>query len=145
MVEFGEPAATEARLRARFPRARLAQADQPLHDLVRVVVTLIDDPRQAVELPLDIRGTAFQMRVWQALTRIPAGQTLSYAALARSIGAPTSARAVARACATNHIAVLVPCHRVVASNGDLSGYRWGIQRKRKLLQQEGAAPRAQSR
>jgi AraC family transcriptional regulator, regulatory protein of adaptative response / methylated-DNA-[protein]-cysteine methyltransferase len=145
MVDFGDPATTEGRLHARFPRAQLAPADQPLLDLVRVVVTLMDDPQQPVALPLDIRGTAFQVRVWKALTRIPAGQTLSYAALARSIGAPTSARAVARACATNHIAVLVPCHRVVASNGDLSGYKWGIQRKRKLLQQEGAAPRPQSR
>lgn len=145
MVEFGDLATTEGRLRARFPRAELVPADQPLRDLVQVVVTLMDDPQQPVALPLDIRGTAFQVRVWQALTRIPAGQTLSYAALARSIGAPTSARAVARACATNHIAVLVPCHRVVAGNGDLSGYKWGIQRKRKLLQKEGAAPGSQSR
>jgi AraC family transcriptional regulator of adaptative response/methylated-DNA-[protein]-cysteine methyltransferase len=145
MVEFGEPADTERRLRARFPRAEFEIAGQAMKDLVKVVVTLIDKPRQPADLPLDIRGTAFQMRVWQALTRIPPGETISYAALARSIGAPTSARAVARACATNHIAVLVPCHRVVAGNGDLSGYKWGIERKRKLLQQEGAATPPQSR
>ncbi|MEO6080684.1 MAG: methylated-DNA--[protein]-cysteine S-methyltransferase [Steroidobacteraceae bacterium] len=139
MIEFGAAAATLARLRARFPRARLDPADQQLQDLIKVVVTLIDDPQQHSDLPLDIRGTAFQMRVWRALTRIPAGKTLSYAALARSIGAPTSARAVARACASNHIAVLVPCHRVVASDGALSGYKWGIERKRRLLRKEQAA------
>ncbi len=143
MVEFGDAAAMPARLRARFPRAQLESADQQLHDLVKVVVTLIDDPQQHSDLPLDIRGTAFQLRVWRALTRIPAGQTLSYAALARSIGAPTSARAVARACASNHIAVLVPCHRVVASDGALTGYKWGIERKRRLLRKEQAAGHTQ--
>lgn len=136
MVEFGHADAGLALLRQRFPRADLQEGDRQLRDLVKVVVTVIDDPQQRSELPLDIRGTAFQQRVWQALTRIPAGKTLSYAALARSIGAPTSARAVARACASNQIAVLVPCHRVVAGNGDLTGYRWGIERKRRLLRKE---------
>ncbi|MEO8316276.1 MAG: methylated-DNA--[protein]-cysteine S-methyltransferase [Pseudomonadota bacterium] len=139
LVEFSDPDATPANLQARFPRAQLAPADQSLRDLVKVVVSLIDDSRQPVNLPLDIRGTAFQQRVWQALTRIPPGETLSYAGLARSIGAPTSVRAVARACATNQIAVLVPCHRVVASNGELTGYKWGIERKRRLLAKEQAA------
>jgi AraC family transcriptional regulator of adaptative response/methylated-DNA-[protein]-cysteine methyltransferase len=142
MVEFGQASVVLARLRARFPHAQLDAADQPLHDLIKVVVALIDAPQLHSELPLDIRGTAFQLRVWQALTRIPAGQTLSYAALARSIGAPTSARAVARACASNHIAVLVPCHRVVASDGALTGYKWGIDRKRRLLRKEQAAARS---
>jgi AraC family transcriptional regulator of adaptative response/methylated-DNA-[protein]-cysteine methyltransferase len=140
MVEFG---ATRASLQARFPRASIGAADRTLQDLVKVVVSLIDDSRQAVQLPLDLRGTAFQLRVWQALARIPAGETLSYAQVARSIGAPTSVRAVARACASNHIAVLVPCHRVIAGNGDLTGYKWGIERKRRLLEQEQAAVRDQ--
>jgi AraC family transcriptional regulator of adaptative response/methylated-DNA-[protein]-cysteine methyltransferase len=140
MVEFE---ATPASIESRFPRATIAPADQALQDLVRVVVSVIDDSRRPVDLPLDIRGTAFQLRVWQALTRIPAGETLSYAQLARSIGAPTSVRAVARACASNRIAVLVPCHRVIASSGDLTGYKWGIDRKRRLLHKEQAVDRNQ--
>jgi AraC family transcriptional regulator, regulatory protein of adaptative response / methylated-DNA-[protein]-cysteine methyltransferase len=136
LVEFD---ATPARVESRFPRATILAGDRALQDLVKVVVALIDDSTQPVELPLDIRGTTFQLRVWQALTKIPAGETLSYAQLARSIGAPTSVRAVARACASNHIAVLVPCHRVIASSGELTGYKWGIERKRRLLQQEQAA------
>jgi AraC family transcriptional regulator of adaptative response/methylated-DNA-[protein]-cysteine methyltransferase len=142
MVEFGDVTGTLTLLRARFPRAQLESDDRQLHDLLKVVVALIDDPQQSGDLPLDIRGTAFQLRVWKALSRIPAGKTLSYAALARSIGAPTSARAVARACASNQIAVLVPCHRVVSSSGALTGYKWGIERKRRLLDKE-AAGRAQ--
>lgn len=140
MVEFE---ATHVNVKARFPRATIAPADQALQDLIKVVVSLIDDSRRSVDLPLDIRGTAFQLRVWHALTRIPAGETLSYSQLARSIGAPTSVRAVARACASNHIAVLVPCHRVIASSGDLTGYKWGIERKRRLLRKEQAADRNQ--
>jgi AraC family transcriptional regulator of adaptative response/methylated-DNA-[protein]-cysteine methyltransferase len=140
MVEFE---ATLAQVAARFPRATIAPADRALQDLVKVVVSLIDDSRQPVGLSLDLRGTAFQLRVWQALTRIPAGETLSYSQLARSIGAPTSVRAVARACASNRIAVLVPCHRVIAGSGDLTGYKWGIERKRRLLRREQAADRNQ--
>ena len=140
LVEFD---ATPATVEARFPHARVVPGDPALQDLVKVVVSLIDDSSQPVALPLDIRGTAFQLRVWQALTKIPAGETLSYAQLARSIGAPTSVRAVARACASNHIAVLVPCHRVVAGSGDLTGYKWGIERKRRLLEREQAAGRDQ--
>jgi AraC family transcriptional regulator of adaptative response/methylated-DNA-[protein]-cysteine methyltransferase len=142
MVEFCNAETAVSKLGTRFPDACIAPADQSLKDLVKVVVSLIDDSRQPVSLPLDIRGTAFQQRVWRALTRIPAGKTLSYAQLARSIGAPTSARAVARACATNHIAVLVPCHRVIAGNGELTGYKWGIERKRRLLDKEQAADRS---
>jgi AraC family transcriptional regulator of adaptative response/methylated-DNA-[protein]-cysteine methyltransferase len=139
MVEFE---ADPAKVEARFARAMIVPADRALQDLVKVVVSLIDDSRQRVNLPMDIRGTAFQLRVWQALTRIPAGETLSYSQVARSIGAPTSVRAVARACASNHIAVLVPCHRVIASSGDITGYKWGIERKRRLLRKEQAADRS---
>jgi AraC family transcriptional regulator of adaptative response/methylated-DNA-[protein]-cysteine methyltransferase len=92
-----------------------------------------------MDLPLDIRGTAFQTRVWRALTTIPRGQTLSYAEVARRIRAPTSTRAVAAACASNTLAVVVPCHRVVGSSGKLTGYKWGLDRKRSLLQREGVA------
>ncbi len=90
-----------------------------------------------LDLPLDIRGTAFQQRVWQALRRIPPGATISYAELAATIGAPKAARAVARACGANPIAVAIPCHRVVRRDGDVSGYRWGVERKTELLRREG--------
>jgi AraC family transcriptional regulator, regulatory protein of adaptative response / methylated-DNA-[protein]-cysteine methyltransferase len=139
MVQFSDGVSDLSLLKTRFPRAQLEPADKELRDLVKVVVSLIDDSRQPVDLPLDIRGTAFQLRVWRALSKIPAGETLSYAQLARSIGAPTSVRAVARACASNQIAVLVPCHRVIATSGKLTGYRWGIERKRRLLGKEQAA------
>jgi AraC family transcriptional regulator of adaptative response/methylated-DNA-[protein]-cysteine methyltransferase len=105
-------------------------------------VGLIEAPGIGLELPLDLRGTAFQRRVWAALRRIPAGETISYAALASRIGQPRAARAVAAACAANPVAVLVPCHRVVRTDGTLSGYRWGVERKRELLTRErNAAPR----
>jgi len=102
------------------------------------VVEQIDSPRVATSLPLDIRGTAFQRRVWHALTRLAPGEIVSYGELARRLKAPSSTRAVARACATNGIAVLVPCHRVVAADGSLTGYKWGIERKRELLEREDA-------
>lgn len=139
MVEFGQQAALLEELRRRFPGAVIAATDRRLQRLVKRVVAVIDGQGTDTGLPLDIRGTAFQMRVWQALTKVKPGETLAYAELAARIGAPGSARAVARACATNGIAVLVPCHRVVASDGSLAGYKWGIQRKRRLLQQEQAA------
>jgi AraC family transcriptional regulator of adaptative response/methylated-DNA-[protein]-cysteine methyltransferase len=100
------------------------------------VITFVEDPSIGLDLPLDIRGTAFQHRVWDALRRIPAGSTASYAEIARRIGAPKATRAVARACATNRIAVAIPCHRVVGSNGSLTGYAGGIERKRALLAKE---------
>jgi AraC family transcriptional regulator of adaptative response/methylated-DNA-[protein]-cysteine methyltransferase len=103
---------------------------------VAKVVGLIERPEQAVDLPLDIRGTAFQMRVWDALRNVPAGTTVSYAFLAAQIGAPKAARAVAQACAANPLAVAIPCHRVVRANGDLAGYRWGIEQKQVLLERE---------
>jgi AraC family transcriptional regulator of adaptative response/methylated-DNA-[protein]-cysteine methyltransferase len=100
------------------------------------VIALVDSPRFDADLPLDIRGTAFQQRVWQALREIPAGKTASYAEIAARIGAPKSARAVAGACAANKLAVAIPCHRVVRSDGSVSGYRWGVGRKRQLLEAE---------
>jgi AraC family transcriptional regulator of adaptative response/methylated-DNA-[protein]-cysteine methyltransferase len=100
------------------------------------VVGLIEAPGVGVDLPLDVRGTAFQQRVWQALREIPAGSTVSYAQLARRIGAPNSVRAVAQACGANSLAVAIPCHRVVRSDGSPSGYRWGVERKRTLLSRE---------
>jgi AraC family transcriptional regulator of adaptative response/methylated-DNA-[protein]-cysteine methyltransferase len=100
------------------------------------VVRFVDAPRTGLDLPLDIQGTAFQQRVWQALRTIPAGSTASYAEIAKKIGAPRSARAVAHACAANPLAVAVPCHRVVGASGRLSGYRWGVARKRALLDRE---------
>ena len=102
------------------------------------IVAFVDAPGTPPDLPLDIRGTAFQHRVWEALTRIPAGATASYAEIAKAIGAPRAARAVARACAANRLAVVIPCHRVVRGDGTLSGYRWGPDRKRALLDKEKA-------
>jgi AraC family transcriptional regulator of adaptative response/methylated-DNA-[protein]-cysteine methyltransferase len=139
MVEFGAGKALVEQLRARFPRARLESADQQLREWLERVVNAIDAPRLDAGLPLDIRGTVFQRRVWHALTRLAPGETVSYGELARRLKAPSSTRAVARACATNGIAVLVPCHRVVAADGALTGYKWGIERKRKLLALEKEA------
>ena len=126
-------------LQDRFPKARLIGADRDYEDLVAQVVGLIEAPRIGVDLPLDVRGTAFQQRVWQALRAVPAGTTASYAEIAQRIGAPQSVRAVAGACAANNIAVAIPCHRVVRSDGGLSGYAWGVERKRELLDRESEA------
>lgn len=123
-------------LERRFPKARLVGADAAFEGHVAKAIGLVEHPRVGADLPLDIRGTAFQQRVWEALRRIPAGSTATYTEIARAIGAPTSARAVARACAANAIAVAIPCHRVVRTDGDPSGYRWGIDRKRALLARE---------
>jgi AraC family transcriptional regulator, regulatory protein of adaptative response / methylated-DNA-[protein]-cysteine methyltransferase len=141
-AEFGERDQAEAALRQRFPAASIICADAALAETVAQVVAHIDAPALATALPIDIRGTAFQELVWRALTLIPLGETTSYAALAGKIGRPTAARAVARACATNTIAVVIPCHRVVRGSGDLSGYKWGIERKRDLLGREKAAAAA---
>lgn len=123
-------------LERRFPRATLVAGDAAFERLVATVVGLIENPGPAPTLPLDIQGTAFQERVWRALTAIPAGRTTTYSALARAIDAPKAVRAVAGACAANPVAVAIPCHRVVRTNGSLSGYRWGIERKRALLDRE---------
>ena len=125
-------------LQDRFPRAELVGGDTGFERLVAQVVGMIEQPNLGIDLPLDVRGTAFQQRVWQALGQIPPGQTASYAQIAQRIGSPTSVRAVAQACASNTLAVAIPCHRVVRSDGALSGYRWGVERKRELLLREGA-------
>jgi AraC family transcriptional regulator of adaptative response/methylated-DNA-[protein]-cysteine methyltransferase len=123
-------------LQDRFPAAEIVGGDRKFEALTAQVIELVENPGCGAGLPLDVRGTAFQLRVWRALVEIPAGATLSYAELARRIGRPTAARAVARACGANPAAVAIPCHRVVGSDGELSGYRWGIERKRELLKRE---------
>lgn len=126
-------------LQDRFTRARLVGGDAKFEKLVAKVVGLVERPRKDLDLPLDIRGTAFQQRVWKALTTIPAGKTASYAQIARKIGKPSAVRAVAQACAANNLAIAIPCHRVVKTDGGLSGYRWGVARKQELLAREEAA------
>lgn len=123
-------------LQDQFPNAELIGGDAAFEELVAKVVGFVEAPALGLDLPLDLRGTAFQQRVWQALREIPAGSTASYSEIARRIGAPQSVRAVGQACGANHIAVAIPCHRVVRTDGDLSGYRWGIDRKRALLARE---------
>ena len=129
-----------AALRAEYPGAELARATDSRDRLVDAVVAHVEGRSDAVELPLDLRATSFQWQVWRALQRIPEGATRSYQAIATELGRPTAARAVARACASNRIAVLIPCHRVVRGDGELGGYRWGIVRKAALLAREGARP-----
>ncbi len=133
-----DPAALAAELRRRFPKADVQPADTTFNTSVAKVVALVEAPAAAFDLPLDLRGTAFQVRVWEALRRIPAGTTTTYSKLAEQLGQPTAARAVARACATNHVSVAVPCHRVVGATGALTGYRWGVGRKAELLKREAA-------
>jgi AraC family transcriptional regulator, regulatory protein of adaptative response / methylated-DNA-[protein]-cysteine methyltransferase len=123
-------------LQNQFPNHAIELNENDDDGLVAKVVDLIERPDKALELPLEIRGTDFQMRVWDALQQVPAGTTVSYTFLAEQIGAPYAVRAVAQACAANPLAVAVPCHRAVGANGDLAGYRWGIERKRALLERE---------
>ncbi len=125
-------------LQDRFPRARLIGGDTAFEARVARVVGAVEKPGTGMDLPLDIRGTVFQQRVWAALRRIPPGETVTYAELAERIGDPKAVRAVAGACAANSLAVLIPCHRVIRTDGSLSGYRWGVDRKRDLLAREGA-------
>jgi len=142
-IGFAEPdAALMGDLRRRFPRAGVTTDDPALADTVRTVVAFLDEPQQALDLPLDLRGTAFQQRVWRALCGIPAGETRTYAQLAAMAGNPKAIRAVARSCATNPVSLAVPCHRVIGSDGELTGYRWGVQRKKALLERERLAARA---
>ncbi len=131
-----DPAALLKDLQDRFPKAELAGGDRSFEKRAAKIIAYTEHPGSKIDLPLDIRGTAFQYRVWQALRDIPAGSTVSYTDVANMIGRPKSVRAVAGACAANSIAVVVPCHRVVRSDGALSGYRWGIERKRQLLKRE---------
>jgi AraC family transcriptional regulator, regulatory protein of adaptative response / methylated-DNA-[protein]-cysteine methyltransferase len=140
-IEFGDSAHDLVhRLRTRFPLARFQPADKIFKAWLGKILEYIDhpgtQPRGLLDLPLDIQGTVFQQRVWKAIREIPAGATLSYSEVAQKIGKPKAVRAVASACAGNSIAVLIPCHRVVRANGELSGYRWGVARKAELLRRE---------
>ncbi len=143
-IDIGDEKDTlRERLRARFPKADLVENDSDFAELVSRVTALLESPRTGHDLPLDIRGTAFQQRVWAALRDIPAGSTTTYKDIAARIGEPKAVRAVATAIASNNIAVAIPCHRVVRSDGNLAGYRWGIERKRKLLELEATDPVAE--
>lgn len=136
-LTFGdEPGAMLEELRAAFPKARLRNDEARLYSWFEAVRDFILLPREALDLPLDIQGTAFQSRVWRALRDIPLGETRSYGEVAERLGQPTAQRAVASACSRNHLALLIPCHRVVGADGALSGYRWGVDRKRTLLERE---------
>ncbi|HET6421060.1 MAG TPA: bifunctional DNA-binding transcriptional regulator/O6-methylguanine-DNA methyltransferase Ada [Geobacteraceae bacterium] len=136
-IDIGDdPETLRGRLLARFPRAELQENDPDFGKLVTQVIALLESPRSRADLPLDIQGTAFQRRVWMALRDIPAGTTATYTEIAERIGKPKAARAVAKACASNAIAVAIPCHRVLRGDGTLAGYRWGIERKRTLLDME---------
>lgn len=130
------PHGLRSELEGMFGSAELVAGDREFDDVVQAVVGLIDEPRQGIDLPLDIRGTAFQRRVWEALRGLRPGDRVSYSELAERIGSPGSVRAVAGACAANRIAVAIPCHRVVKSDGSISGYRWGVDRKKELLDRE---------
>jgi AraC family transcriptional regulator of adaptative response/methylated-DNA-[protein]-cysteine methyltransferase len=133
-----DPDALVGDLQTRFPAAQLTRGDRNFERSVSKVIAFVNDPASDLDLPLDIRGTAFQQRVWQALREIPAGESASYTDVAKRIGSPKAARAVARACAANPVAVAIPCHRVVRNGGGLSGYRWGVERKQALLEREAA-------
>ena len=133
-----DPETLVKELQDRFPSAQLQGSDREFEKIVATVVGFVEAPALGLQLQLDVRGTAFQQRVWQALTEIPAGSTASYAEIAKRLGTPKAVRAVAQACGANPIAVAIPCHRVVRTDGALSGYRWGIERKRTLLEREDA-------
>jgi AraC family transcriptional regulator of adaptative response/methylated-DNA-[protein]-cysteine methyltransferase len=126
-------------LQERFPDATLIEGDEKLSALAARMIDPVESPARGLDLPLDLRGTEFQRSVWQALRKIPAGSTATYTEIAGRIGRPTAARAVAQACAANALAVVIPCHRVLRSDGRLPGYRWGIERKRSLLEREAVA------
>lgn len=133
-----DPETLVRQLQDRFPQADLAPGDAAFEQTLAQVLAALDDPQQGASLPLDVRGTAFQQRVWQALRAVPPGVTLTYAELAARIGQPDAVRAVANACARNEIALLIPCHRIVRLDGAPSGYRWGVERKAALLAREAA-------
>jgi AraC family transcriptional regulator of adaptative response/methylated-DNA-[protein]-cysteine methyltransferase len=138
-ILIGEhPTLLEQDLRNRFPKANLID-EQGHEELVAQVAGLIEKPGDGLDLPLDVRGTAFQQLVWGALQRIPPGSTATYSDIARQIGTPGAVRAVAQACGANALAVAIPCHRVIRNDGSLSGYRWGVERKRALLAREAHA------
>lgn len=133
--------ALTADLKVRFPGAVIEKNDDALKETVEAVVSYIGLPKGRFDGKLDVRGTEFQRKIWNQLRRIPAGTTASYTELAMALDAPNAVRAVAGACAANCLAVVIPCHRAVKNDGALSGYRWGVERKRKLLEMEGALPR----
>ena len=139
-INFGESLQASIRqLQEQFPNSQV-QASNPISEnWVGQVIAYLESPQKGLNLPLDIQGTAFEQRVWQALQDIPLGNTASYKQIAQKIGNPKAARAVARACAANRIAVAIPCHRVIGSDGSLKGYRWGSQRKKALLELEANA------
>jgi AraC family transcriptional regulator, regulatory protein of adaptative response / methylated-DNA-[protein]-cysteine methyltransferase len=134
-----DPARLAHDLRHRFPKANLVASVHGQEELVAQVAGLIEKPGARLDLPLDVRGTAFQQLVWDALQRIPPGSTATYTDIARQIGMPGAVRAVAGACGANALAVAIPCHRVIRNDGSLSGYRWGVERKRALLAREAHA------
>lgn len=134
-----DPDALVRDLQDRFPKADLIGGDADFEQLIAKVVGFIEAPALGLDLPLDIRGTSFQQRVWRALQEIPVGATASYTDVANRIGSPNAFRAVAQACAANALAVAIPCHRVVRNDGAISGYRWGVERKRALLEREAKA------
>jgi AraC family transcriptional regulator, regulatory protein of adaptative response / methylated-DNA-[protein]-cysteine methyltransferase len=139
-ISMGDnPAKLVQELQDRFPKAKMVGGDRDFEKLVSRVVGFVEAPKIGIDLPLDVRGTAFQQRVWEALRLIPAGSTASYSEIARRIGLPRAVRAVAKACASNTLALAIPCHRVLRSDGNLSGYRWGVERKRALLKRERVA------
>lgn len=133
--------ALERNLRSEFPKAEINQAGSTIHEWISTIVASLDGRGSASRVPMDARGTAFQLQVWNALQHIPRGTTLSYSEVASRIGKPSAVRAVARACATNPVALVVPCHRVIREDGSLGGYRWGLDRKRELLAREGSSRR----
>ena len=139
-IDFGdEPESLVQSLQDRFPKAELIGDDPQFQNVVAAVIGHVENPTESLDLPLDIRGTAFQQKVWNTLRAIPAGATASYADIAREIGKPDAVRAVAGACSANTIAVAIPCHRVVRKDGSLSGYRWGVERKQQLLNREAGS------
>lgn len=129
-------------LRKEYPKAEIVRTADSHENWMKEIVRRVEGSAPSVELPLDVQATAFQRRVWQELQRIPRGATRTYTQVAKSLGKPRSVRAVARACATNPVSIVVPCHRVIRSDGALAGYRWGLSRKEKLLQREAASARA---
>jgi AraC family transcriptional regulator of adaptative response/methylated-DNA-[protein]-cysteine methyltransferase len=131
--------APRSELAAAFPRARLTPDDAGLADIVGQVVAFLEAPHKGLDLPLDIRGSALEQAVWQALREVPAGHTVTYGQIAKTLLQPATAQDVGAACAANVLAVAIPCHRVVKADGSISGYRWGVQRKRKLINREGVA------
>ena len=144
-VRFGDSEqALEADLVREYPKAELTREDEQLHPWVTLLLHSLQGQPSAQQVPLDVQASTFQWKVWKALRAIPIGQTRSYQEIAQAIGQPTAARAVAQACATNPVAVLIPCHRVIRNNGQLGGYRWGVERKQQLLTSEHAIPTARS-